>query len=52
MQSMRKDMSKFQITETQFERTLRYKIAGKIHLELENDRFKHIFEILIKFPIK
>jgi len=37
--------------ETQFERTLSDKIACKTHLELENDCFKYIFGILIKFPI-
>jgi len=32
-------------------RTVRDKIAGKTHLELENYCFKHIFEIPNKFPI-
>jgi len=32
--------------------TVRDKIACKTHLEWENDSFKHIFGILIKFPIR
>jgi len=43
---------KFEMSETQFERTARDKIACKTHLESKNDCFKHIFEILIKFPIQ
>jgi len=45
-------VSKFELTETQFERTVRDKIACKTQLERENGCFKHIFGILIKFPIK
>jgi len=44
-------VSKFNLTETQFERTVSDKMTSKTHLEWENDSFKHIFEILIKFPI-
>jgi len=45
-------VSKFAKPETQFEMTVKYKIACKTHLELENKRFKHIFKILIKFPVQ
>jgi len=45
-------VSKYELTKTQFERTLRNKIVCKTHLEGENDSFKHIFEIVIKFPIQ
>jgi len=45
-------MSKFELPETQFERTARDKIACKTLLEEENDCFKHIFRILIKFFIQ
>jgi len=45
-------VSKFELTETQFERTVKDKIACKTHLERENGCFKHIFEIPNKFPIK
>jgi len=45
-------VSKFEQPETQFERTVRKKIACKTHLEQEKDCFKHIFEILIKFSIQ
>jgi len=41
-------VSKFELTETQFKRTVRDKIACKTDLEWENDCFKHIFEIFIK----
>jgi len=51
VRSGRKAVSNFELAETQFERTVRDKIDCKIHLEWENDGFKHIFEILIKFPI-
>jgi len=44
-------VSKFELPERQFERTVKDKIACKIHLEWENDSFKHIFGILIKFPM-
>jgi len=47
-----KTASKFKLPETQFERTVKYKIAYKTYLEWENDSFKHIFGILIKFPIQ
>jgi len=43
---------KFERLETQFESTVRDKITRKTHLEQENDRFKYIFGILIKFPIQ
>jgi len=45
-------VSKFELTETQFERTVRNKIACKTHLEWENYCLKHIFGILIKFTIQ
>jgi len=45
-------VSKFKLTETQFEMTVRDKIACKTHFEWENDCFKLIFEIPIKFPFK
>jgi len=45
-------VSKFEVSETQFDMTvIRDKIASKTHLEIKNYCFKHIFEILIKFPI-
>jgi len=40
-----------ELPETQFERTVRDKITYKTYLEWENDCFKYIFGILIKFPI-
>jgi len=43
---------KFELPKRRFSRTVKAKIACKTHLEYENDYFKHIFEILIKFPIK
>jgi len=45
-------VSKFEQPETQFERTVRDKIVCQTHLECENDSFKHIFWIFIKFPIR
>jgi len=45
-------VSKYKLSERRFEKTVRDKIACKTHLELENDNFKHIFEILNKFPIQ
>jgi len=48
---VRKAMSKFELPKMQWERTVRDKISCQTHLEWENDCFKHIFEILIKFPI-
>jgi len=45
-------MSKFELSKIQFVETVRDKIACKTHLDLENDCFKHIFGILIKFPIQ
>jgi len=45
-------VSKFELTEPQFVETVRYKIASKTHLEWESCWFKHIFGILIKFPIR
>jgi len=42
---------KFELSEIQFERTVRDKIACKTHLEWQNDCFKYIFGIFIKFPI-
>jgi len=52
VQLERKPVSKFELPEIQFERTVRDKIAYKTHLEWENDSFQHIFGILIKFSIK
>jgi len=45
-------VSKFELAERQFERTVKDKIECKTHLEWESDSFKHIFGILIKFPIQ
>jgi len=45
-------VSKFELSNTQFERTVKDQIACKTHLKCENDSFKHIFGILIKFPIQ
>jgi len=42
---------KIELPETQFEKTVRDKIVCKTCLEWENDSFKHIFGILIKFSI-
>jgi len=42
---------KFELQKTQFEKTVRDKIACKLHLKRPNHIFKHIFGILIKFPI-
>jgi len=50
VQSGRKVVSKFELSERQFKKTVRDKIAYKAHLEWENDSFKYIFGILIKFP--
>jgi len=44
-------VSKFELPETQFKRTVRNEISCKTHLEWENDCFKHFFGILIKFSI-
>jgi len=43
---------KFELPETPLERTVRDKIACKTHLEEENDCFKDIFGIFIKFTIR
>jgi len=43
-------VSKFELLETQFERTVKDKIAYKTHLEREYGCFKHSFGIIIKFP--
>jgi len=45
-------VSKFELTKTQFQRTVKDKIVGKTHLKWENYCFKDIFGILIKFPIQ
>jgi len=47
-----KTVSQFELTETQFERTVSDKIASQTFLERENDNYKHIFGNLIKFPIQ
>jgi len=52
VQSERKAVSKFELPETLFERTVRYKIVCKTHLEWESYWFKYIFGIFIKFPIQ
>jgi len=52
VQSGRKAVSKFDLPETQFESTVKKKIVCKTHFEWENYCFKHIFGILIKFPIQ
>jgi len=52
VQSERKVVSKFELPEAQFERTIRDKVACKTHLKWENYCFKHNFGILIKFPIQ
>jgi len=44
-------VSKFELPETQFARTVRDKIDPKTYFEYPNHAFKHIFGILIKFPI-
>jgi len=49
---VKKAVSEFELPETQWERTFRDKIACQIHLEQENYSFKHIFGILIEFPIQ
>jgi len=43
VQSAKKAVSKLELTETQFERTVRDKIADKTHLEGKIYYFKHIF---------
>jgi len=45
-------VSKLEQLKTQFERTVRDKIACQTYLGKENDSFRYIFEILIKFPIQ
>jgi len=45
-------VSKFELPKTQFERTVRDKMACKTHLEWEKNIFKDIFGILIKFSIQ
>jgi len=52
IQSERKAVSKVKLPKTQFERTVRDKIACKTYLNLKFDCFKSIFRILIKFPIQ
>jgi len=52
VKSERKVVWKFELSETQFVRTVRDKIACKTHLEQESDYFQHIFGILIKFSIQ
>jgi len=51
LKSGRKAVSKFELPEIQFERTVRDKIDCKTHLEREIECFKHIFGNLMKFPI-
>jgi len=45
-------MLKLELPETQIEDTVKAKIACKTLLKWENDSFRHIFGILIKFPIQ
>jgi len=51
VKSGRKVVSTLELSETQFERTVRDKMACKNHLECGNYCFKHIFGFLIKFSI-
>jgi len=48
-QQGRKTVSKFELSETQFEKTARNEIACKTHLEWENDCYKHILGSLLNF---
>jgi len=48
----RKVVSKFDLPETQFERTVRDKMACETHLEWEIDCSKYISGILIKFSMQ
>jgi len=43
-------VSKFELSERKFEKTVRDIITCKTHLEWENDSFKYVFGIPIKFP--
>jgi len=52
IQSGRKAVSKVKLPKTQFDRTVRNKIACKTYLDLEFDCFISIFRILVKFPIQ
>jgi len=52
VQSGRKAVSKFKLSEIQYERTVRDKLGCKTRLDLKIDCFKYIFRILIKFPIQ
>jgi len=52
VQSARKAVSKFELPETQFERTVRDKIACQTYLKRENYCFEHIFGIPVKFAIR
>jgi len=45
-------VSKFELPETQFEKTVREKTACKTHFECPNHVFKYISGIFIKFPIQ
>jgi len=45
-------VSKFELSETEFEETVMDKIDCKTHLESQNDSFKNIFGILITFAIQ
>jgi len=51
VQSGRKAVSKLELAETLFARTVNDKILCKTHMVEENYCFKHIFGIFIKFPI-
>jgi len=42
----------YKLSETQFEKTVKDKIACQTHLEKKNYSFKHIFGIIIEFPIQ
>jgi len=44
-------VSKFELPKSQFERIGSDIIVQKTQFDLENDCFKHIFGIFIKFPI-
>jgi len=45
-------VSKIELPETHFDKTVRDIIACETHLEYENNSFKYIFGILNKFPIQ
>jgi len=52
IQPGKKAISMFELPETQFETTVRDKIACQTHLEGENYSLRYIFGIFNKFPIQ